>query len=543
MKKWIAAVLAVLMTLTLIGCSCTGKTGGKHKTDSKQSTPLPEPTAEPTPEPTPEPTAEPTPEPTYIPAADPQALVGTWKTAQVAAGSYVLSADEIKSYGFDLVVNLNEDGTGAVTSPSSPRFQEEIVFNGSAVTYMDADIPFLYVDDVITLDYSMNGIVFTVTLERAPEPSAPDPVEAPEALVNAFRKTQDAQSMHVDLTIDVVIHLGVALLSVNEEIDIRGDFALDQQKDPCVDRIEGTMSTAGTIQNFLVYSEIVDDTFRTYSSEDGGKTWQQSSGSTSALISPSSVLDQWASYQKTAVQSGTESVDGRETVVYTGTLSAEFLTQSGGVLLNKFEGFDTEDLLKDLDDIAFTVNVDSETGYISRSRLDLTAAIETLMGRIMDRQLGTYAQFVTVECTVSSGLIEYTVSQINEVPEIELPAEVRMQRSVEPTEPAEPAQPEEPAEEDGIVGEWALYGGADRNSQEYVDFMLALGIDMTIIFNADGTGGLYITIDGESEISPFTYTLKDDKLIINGTATPVSIDGDFLTLNVEGHGNVLFKRK
>jgi hypothetical protein len=350
--------------------------------------------------------------------------------------------------------------------------------------------------------------------------------------------------MHVDLTIDVVIHLGVALLSVNEEIDIRGDFALDQQKDPRVDRIEGTMSTAGTIQNFLVYSEIVDDTFRTYSSEDGGKTGQQPPGSTSALISPPSVLDQWASYQKTAVQSGTESVDGRETVVYTGTLSAEFLTQSGGVLLNKFEGFDTEDLLKDLDDIAFTVNVDSETGYISRSRLDLTAAIETLMGRIMDRQLGTYAQFVTVECTVSSGLIEYTVSQINEVPEIELPAEVRMQRSVEPTEPAEPAQPEEPAEEDGIVGEWALYGGADRNSQEYVDFMLALGIDMTIIFNADGTGGLYITIDGESEISPFTYTLKDDELIINGTATPVSIDGDFLTLNVEeGHGNVVFKRK
>lgn len=468
--------------------------------------------------------------PEIIPA-DPAELIGTWKTAKIAAGDYVLSENEIKSYGFDLLVTLNSEYTGTVTSPSYPNFKEEIAFNGSTVTYQGVEIPFLFEDDTITLEYSMNGIAFTVTLERAPEPEDA-PVDAKQMLSDAFAKTEEAQSLHIDLTIDVIMRIVSESLGGIQSMAIKGDLRIDRQKDPEVIRMEGDMETGGQKQSMLLYAEVADDAVVFYQSEDGGKTWKRAADTLTAFTDPDAILQNWMSFVKTLDRTGVDTVDGTETTVFTGTLSSDFLTDSGLNLLDSMGGMSLDELMRDLDDIPFTVNVDSKTGYVVRYRLDMNDAMQTLMQRYMNQMLAEYGDGITVEFKIDSAIVEYTISQINAVPAIVIPDEARTQKTAEPST----------IDGADIVGVWALCAGSDE-TQEYVEMMLSLGMTMEITFNADGTGTLSIAYGGKADNTDFTYTAVNGQLLINGEETPCTFDGDLLTIDIEDMGLFVFKKQ
>lgn len=465
--------------------------------------------------------------------ADPAELIGEWQTAKVAAGKYVLSESEIKSYGFDLLVTLNADCTGTVTSPSSPDFREEIVFNGSTVTYQDVEIPFRYEDGAITLHYSMNGVDFTVTLKRAPEPSEDEPVDTNVSLNTAYAGMKNLKSMHMDLLMDIRIQISIPLVNINETVVAEYDLKSDVQMDPYIAKIEGVTETMGKKTDLILYMETVDGAAVSYASTDGGKTWQQSTqdiSMSSGMTDPVALLDAWKQYAKDVHTVGSETVNGYETTVYEGTLSSEILSSIGSNLLGSIGV--SPDMLKDLDDLPFTVKVANETGYIVSCRIDMNALVKSLAEHVMKTKFGPYTDFITVGCEVETACITVDMSQFNEVPEIVIPDEVRGQK------PAEPIESEDPE----IVGVWTLHAGTDDQTQQYVDMLLSLGVTIKLSFNADGTGAVSIAVAGQSKDERFTYKLENGQLTINDEDAPFTLDGDLLTFRVKGL-ELVFKKQ
>ena len=138
-------------------------------------------------------------------------------------------------------------------------------------------------------------------------------------------------------------------------------------------------------------------------------------------MNPAGLIDEWTAYVKEVRRTGAETLDGRETTVYSGTLSARILTESDLDLAGSLDVENPEELLKDLGDIPFTVNVDDAAGYVVRIRLDVREAAKTLAKRIVQRELGTYADFLPIDVNAETGWIECVVSQIGTVPEIAIP--------------------------------------------------------------------------------------------------------------------------
>ncbi len=95
---------------------------------------------------------------------------------------------------------------------------------------------------------------------------------------------------------------------------------------------------------------------------------------------------------------------------------------------------------------------------------------------------------------------------------------------------------------EGIVGTWELTGGEGEEAEQQVKMMLAMGMTMTWTFNADGTGSMKMAAGGEEESQNFEYTLENGEIVIQGQGEPYTLDGDKLTIDMEGT-KLVFTRK
>ena len=95
---------------------------------------------------------------------------------------------------------------------------------------------------------------------------------------------------------------------------------------------------------------------------------------------------------------------------------------------------------------------------------------------------------------------------------------------------------------EGIVGTWELTGGEGEEAEQQVKMMLAMGMTMTWTFNADGTGSMKMAAGGQEESQNFEYTLENGEIVIQGQGEPYTLDGDKLTIDMEGT-KLVFTRK
>ncbi|MBR0507283.1 MAG: lipocalin family protein [Clostridia bacterium] len=93
-----------------------------------------------------------------------------------------------------------------------------------------------------------------------------------------------------------------------------------------------------------------------------------------------------------------------------------------------------------------------------------------------------------------------------------------------------------------IVGTWVLTGGEGDEADQTVQLMLAYGMTMTFTFNEDGTGSETMSYGEEGDTQNFTYTLENGQIVIEGSGADYKLDGDKLTIQIEGMG-LVFTRK
>ena len=93
-----------------------------------------------------------------------------------------------------------------------------------------------------------------------------------------------------------------------------------------------------------------------------------------------------------------------------------------------------------------------------------------------------------------------------------------------------------------LVGTWELDRGSGTEAEQAVALMKAFGMSMSFTFNADGTGAMVYSYGEESETTDFNYEVKDGQIVIDGEGADYAINGNELTINVEGT-QMVFKKK
>ncbi len=101
-------------------------------------------------------------------------------------------------------------------------------------------------------------------------------------------------------------------------------------------------------------------------------------------------------------------------------------------------------------------------------------------------------------------------------------------------EPADPAA--------AIVGTWELDDAESEEAKTAVQMMKMFGMTMTFEFKADGSGKLTTQMGEEPEVNDFTYEIKDNQIVIDGSPAEFKIEGKKLHITVDGD-QLIFKKK
>ncbi len=369
----------------------------------------------------------------------------------------------------------------------------------------------------------------------------PAPAEersAAEVIRDAYARMNELQSMHLDFNQEVKMTIGIPSVDFSQEMLMTIRLEMDQQKNPDRAALTASIDSMGQKQDFRIYTEVLDGKNYSYTSLDDGRSWSKTEDSASALgfQNPSESIEVWMKHAKDFQKVGTQTFAGYQTTEYRGTLSGEFIKDvlgSSGNLVAGLGDADTDTILKDMDDIPISFFIDNDSGCLVRISLDMKAAMETLIDRVMKQQLGELASSFEIECKAESVLMECTMSQFNAVPEIVIPADVKGEGE---------SQQVPAAQADSIVGSWALAGAENEESQQFVSMALAMGMTIDFTFNADGTGSAYMNMGGEEQNENFRYTLENGKIVIDGDGAEYRIEDGMLYLSFDDE-KLIFKRK
>lgn len=255
-----------------------------------------------------------------------------------------------------------------------------------------------------------------------------------------IRKTMSAESCHADFKAEVGLHLGMmeeSIADLNITLDGSGDLTGEPLRGAGDFRMEMIDETVDGRYYFVQEG----DTLYLYSSPDG-EDWsvstvdlQGGSGGSGFSFSRES-LAAIAAITKLFEETGTETINGSEATVYSGTIRGEdlqALTQEQGGDSTLPGGID----LSALGDIPVTVAVDRDTNRVARVTLDLSALSESLVPLVL--KLGAQASAESGEAGDAEALLDLMnaldirfdrflitveLSDYDEVGEITIPDEV-----------------------------------------------------------------------------------------------------------------------
>lgn len=254
------------------------------------------------------------------------------------------------------------------------------------------------------------------------------------------RRMQKAESFHVDCEVDMKMSLGMMGQSL-VDLDFIMSGTGDVNRDPSLGAGEFRMQMMDQNVDGNYYFIQDGDELYIYSSADG-ENWSVNtvdvpgtSGGSGLSFSRES-LAKLATITALFEKSGTETVNGSEATVYSGTISGEEL-QALISDSDQDEPLPDEADMSALGSIPVSISVDNKTGLISRVTFDLSALMENLFPLFL--QLGSQvaagtddadgidavvALLSSMDISCDDFTLNLLFSDYDEVGEVRIPEEV-----------------------------------------------------------------------------------------------------------------------
>ena len=210
-------------------------------------------------------------------------------------------------------------------------------------------------------------------------------------------KTASNMNSLKSVSADLALNLGMDMTMMDEtspfEIAVSGPFDFDLANGK--GKADLTLDLMGENVNLLLYYERLEDKFVIYTSADNGETWSKNETALSdQQEKDSSDLKSLAMIKKLSKsfeETGTETVRGKEAVIYSGNIlwedlagdldlstAAEAAGSASGMSLD-FSDLD----LAALGSIPVTVGYDKENDLIVKGSADLTETVQNLIPMVM----------------------------------------------------------------------------------------------------------------------------------------------------------------
>ena len=210
-------------------------------------------------------------------------------------------------------------------------------------------------------------------------------------------KTASNMSSLKSVSADLALNLGMDMTMMDEtspfEIAVSGPFDFDLANGK--GKADLTLDLMGENVDLLLYYERLEDKFVIYTSADNGETWSKNETALSdQQEKDSSDLKSLAMIKKLSKsfeETGTETVRGKEAVIYSGNIlwedlagdldlstAAEAAGSASGMPLD-FSDLD----LAALGSIPVTVGYDKENDLIVKGSADLTETVQNLIPMVM----------------------------------------------------------------------------------------------------------------------------------------------------------------
>ena len=210
-------------------------------------------------------------------------------------------------------------------------------------------------------------------------------------------KTASNMNSLKSVSADLALNLGMDMTMMDEtspfEIAVSGPFDFDLANGK--GKADLTLDLMGENVNLLLYYERLEDKFVIYTSADNGETWSKNETALSdQQEKDSSDLKSLAMIKKLSKsfeETGTETVRGKEAVIYSGNILWEDLAgdvdlSSAAEAAGSASGMplDFSDLdLAALGSIPVTVGYDKENDLIVKGSADLTETVQNLIPMVM----------------------------------------------------------------------------------------------------------------------------------------------------------------
>lgn len=264
------------------------------------------------------------------------------------------------------------------------------------------------------------GLGLTACGGTAPATETPE-----EVLTKAQEAMADVTSMGYDMTMDLSMGAEGETLAISTVT--RADTVLSPLSMKA--EMEIDLGDLGETTSMTIYAKEQDGSYLTVvgtPDEAGQMTWQSSSMDALGDLENLSGTDSLQLYLDSIqnfTQGESETVNGVEATRYDGVILGEDLSEviaASGALsqLDSLGMGEMSDLFTGMGDLPVSLWIAKETYYPVKYEMDLTEMMQSILDKTLSEQLGA-----DIGLTVEQAALSMTIRDINQVGEIEIPAE------------------------------------------------------------------------------------------------------------------------
>ena len=264
------------------------------------------------------------------------------------------------------------------------------------------------------------GLGLTACGGTAPAAETPE-----EVLTKAQEAMADVTSMGYDMTMDLSMGAEGETLAISTVT--RADTVLSPLSIKA--EMEIDLGDLGGTTSMTIYAKEQDGSYLTVvgtPDEAGQMTWQSSSMDALGDLENLSGTDSLQLYLDSIqnfTQGESETVNGVEATRYDGVILGEDLSEviaASGALsqLDSLGMGEMSDLFTGMGDLPVSLWIAKETYYPVKYEMDLTEMMQSILDKTLSEQLGA-----DIGLTVEQAALSMTIRDINQVGEIEIPAE------------------------------------------------------------------------------------------------------------------------
>ncbi len=264
------------------------------------------------------------------------------------------------------------------------------------------------------------GLGLTACGGTAPAAETPE-----EVLTKAQEALAGVTSMGYDMTMDLSMGAEgetLAISTVTRADTVLSPLAMKAEMEIDLGDLGGTTS-------MTIYAKEQDGSYLTAvgtPDEAGQMTWQSSSMDALGELENLSGADSMQLYLDSIqnfTQGESETVNGVEATRYDGVILGEDLSEviaASGALsqLDSLGMGEMSELFKGMGDLPVSLWIAKETYYPVKYEMDLTEMMQSILDKTLSEQLGA-----DIGLTVEQAALSMTIRDINQVGEIEIPAE------------------------------------------------------------------------------------------------------------------------